>query len=471
VAVALVAATTLTRAAHLLLATIAVQLIALFVVGMLCHGRLADSRPPPARLTEFFLCASLGGVAGGAFNALAAPLLFDRVLELPIALAAALLLRPVGRRTGESRIRWRHREGRRRWPIARRGLHRAPPGRWRRPTAIVLPLLAATAGVVLTVLVARARPQSTAAVIGCCLVVAIVSLPSRVAAAVAMTGLLAYATVADDRSPLLRRRTFFGVLVVRDDGTRTTLSHGTTLHGSQLDDPGLAAVPTTYYHRSGPLGQVFAAYRPSPLLDEVGVVGLGTGTVAAYAEEGRHLTYFEIDPAVVDIAEDPRLFTYLDAARRRADVDVVLGDARLSLADAPDGHFGLLVLDAFSSDAIPVHLLTREAVELYRRKVAPGGVVVVHISNRWLRLEGPLAAIADDLGLAALTANDGAVTPDQRREDKAASSWVALAGDEAVLAPLRAGGGWRPARREDGVAAWTDDFSNVVEVVRWRWWR
>jgi spermidine synthase len=195
-------------------------------------------------------------------------------------------------------------------------------------------------------------------------------------------------------------------------------------------------------------------------------MGLGIGTLASYAQAGQHWTYYEIDPAVVRLAWDERYFSYLKGAQERgAHVQVVLGDARLKIAEAQPGTFDLIVLDVFSSDAVPVHLLTREAIGVYLDKLAYGGRLVFHISNRYLRLEPVLAAAAHEANLCALICHDAAPT---EASGKRASIWAVLARTENDLAPLRGLPGWRRAERQDHVPLWTDDFSNLLSIFMWR---
>ena len=195
---------------------------------------------------------------------------------------------------------------------------------------------------------------------------------------------------------LLRDRTFYGSYRVTGTAERHSLIHGTTLHGWELLDGPNAGEPTSYYSRSGPIGDVMTAYGGDPAFRRVGLVGMGVGTLAAYGRPGQRMDFYEIDPAVVRIARDSGLFGFL--GRSAADVRVVIGDGRLGLMGAPDAAYGLVVLDAFSSDAIPAHLLTEEAIAGYRRKLAPGGVLAVHITNRHLDLAPVLAAEAAAAG-------------------------------------------------------------------------
>nr|WP_255436527.1 fused MFS/spermidine synthase [Tessaracoccus sp. MC1756] len=251
---------------------------------------------------------------------------------------------------------------------------------------------------------------------------------------------------------VLRDRSFYGSYAVKDvDGWRV-FSHGTTIHGQQSLTRGQE--PSTYYARSGPVGDAFeAADAPTA----VGAVGLGVGTIAAYGQPGQSLTFFEIDPSVIEVATDPELFTYLSDSA--ADVQYVVGDGRLELEEQPRGSYDLLLLDAFTSDAIPVHLLTQEAFATYADTLSEDGLLMVHISNRVFDLEPVVAAGADELGWQL------AVGSGEADDETGAtpSKWVAMSSDRDKITELLAQDGWRePGERR---VEWTDDFSSVLTVL------
>jgi hypothetical protein len=280
---------------------------------------------------------------------------------------------------------------------------------------------------------------------------------------------------------LSAERSFFGVHRVtqvhrlQPDLWLNKLFHGTTEHGKQRVDPVTKVPlnpddPLSYYHRKGPIGRVFATY-PEDRFRRVGLIGLGTGALFAYGTPGSHFTSYEIDPVVLRIAESSGYFTYMEAARERGvQVEVVLGDARQTLASAEDGTFDLLVLDAFSSDAIPVHLLTVEAGELYKSKLAPGGMLMFHISNRYLNLLPVMSAMADALDMTITNQFDSVISREQRAmEDREISHWVLLATSVEELAPLHPGATgipWKLPETPPEFRPWTDDYSNIFEVLR-----
>jgi spermidine synthase len=284
-------------------------------------------------------------------------------------------------------------------------------------------------------------------------------------------------------------RTFFGVLRVRDawgpeflpqsgphKGQKVRLPmrelyHGTTLHGAQVTRPSQRRLPTTYYHPSGPIGRVFAALRAAPerapLLANVGIVGLGVGSLAAYAKSGEHFVFFEIDPEVVRIARDPSMFSFMKDCEGRA--DVVMGDGRLALAAEADATFGLLVVDAFGSDAVPVHLLTREAIAIALRKLRPGGLVAYHLSSEFFDLSPVVAEAAASLGTGGVYWDDRELSPLEVVTAKLPSRWAVI-GDLGSIAVLRGADPWMPldSRRQarGGPWLWTDQYSSPLAAIR-----
>ena len=261
-------------------------------------------------------------------------------------------------------------------------------------------------------------------------------------------------------------RTFFGIHKVMSTGEERLLVSGTTNHGAQAVDVNLKCEPLTYYSREGPVGQLFASLAGQPHRTRFGVVGLGTGSIGAYATPGQDWTFFEINPAVEHIARDTRYFTYLRDCAPQA--TVLIGDARLTLAGLPDASFDVLFVDAFSSDAIPVHLLTAEALELYARKLTPSGLLVVHISNRYLQLTPVVAAVARAAGMVGVVQ---AHAPSRRQllisAEITASRWAVLARRESDLGTLADHPKWESLAKMPG-PVWTDDYSNIAEIFRRR---
>jgi len=427
-----------------------VHLGGLLLIATALHGQLADRRPPVEHLTEYYFWIAAGGAAGGAFNALVAPLLFTNPIEYPLILVAACLLRRPPRDAPAGAL-----------PATGRDLLRHDA----LPAAAVGMGAFALAAVANPATGADISPLAIGLALGVPALASYLLLMRPVRFALAIAALF----VSGDLSPragdrLFAERTYYGVHTVRRIGEQHHLIHGKTLHGIQDTRPEAAAVPLAYYHGSGPAGGVFAAFRDAkagPL--EVGVVGLGVGSLAAYARAGDRWTFYELDPTVVYLARESGLFTYWrDAA---AELEVVLGDARLSLAAREGPPFDLLVLDAFSSDSVPVHLLTREALRLYRGRLRPGGVIAVHISNRFLDLASVVGAVATDARLEAVVWEDTAITFAQRDEGKLPSQWVVVTDNEEFLRRLAVTAPWRPI--DSDVAPWTDAFSNIASALRW----
>lgn len=261
-------------------------------------------------------------------------------------------------------------------------------------------------------------------------------------------------------------RSFFGVSrIIEYAGGFRSLVHGNTLHGRQNTMPGKTNVPLTYYHPTGPMGSVFEVLNARPGRHHVALVGLGVGSLAAYGREGDQYVFFEIDPLVVAMSgHSGKWFTFVKESK--ADVRIVIGDARLTLSREPNRSFDLIVLDAFSSDAIPVHLLTVEAARMYLSKLREDGLLAIHISNRYLDLRDPVARIARELGLVARVFDDGSIPPHLEAEGKTQSTWVVLSSWPEAIAPFAADPRWEVLVEERPGRVWTDDYSNVVSAFR-----
>jgi spermidine synthase len=252
-------------------------------------------------------------------------------------------------------------------------------------------------------------------------------------------------------------------VTVSPDGRFRQLVHGNTLHGLESLDTQRRGEPLSYYTPTSPIGQVFDKF--SPRLKHVGVVGLGAGSLAFYARPRQQWTYYEIDPVVAQIAANPSYFSFL--SRSKAPYEIILGDGRLQLSAMKNGHFDLLVLDAYSSDALPVHLLTREALQLYLRKLAPHGLLAFHISNRHLEIEPVLGNLAREANVVALNQTEAAISPAEEQSGKSPSQWLVIARHRADIKSLGDDKRWRPARTNDKARLWTDDYSSLLSVFNW----
>ncbi len=416
------------------------HLLTFFVAAAVCHFRLAATRPAPQHLTEFYLWMSLGGVLGGLFNTLLAPLVFTGIFEYPLALAAACALRPSPAFRRGSRESLQVLIG---LPLMVLGVSLALAALGLLDSSSLIGLLVILGAIAVVGLALSNRPALFGVVAG---------------AAVVMFALV---PIHRDHQVLFAARSFFGVHRVIQDGPFHRLQHGGTMHGLQRMAAMGVCEPNSYYYPTGPLGQLFQA--EGQRFQRVGVVGLGSGGTACYGRAGQAWTFFEIDPTVERIARDRRLFTHL--ATTAANVDVQLGDGRLLLAHAAPASFDLLILDAFSSDAIPLHLVTRNAIELAFAKLRPNGVLAFHISNRYLDLATVLGTIARDMGLDARVNFDTHVTPDEQRAGKQMSRWLVMTRTPAAMGSLATDARWQPA--PSAGAAWTDDFSNILTVFVW----
>jgi hypothetical protein len=429
------------------------HLAVFFVTAMVCHGELAATRPDAGRLTEFYLWMSLGGVLGGLVNAILAPWLFSSVFEYPLMLVAACMLRPSAAQTA---VPWRIRLNDLLFPSLLFALL-AAASYWLRHSEWAQQYQLQYDPYVRAVLFG-----------GGALVVLTFSLrPLRLGLGVAALLFAAGALDRDTQTILQQTRSFFGVIRVKSDGNYHSLEHGTTRHGMQnFTSEERRGDPLTYYGREGPLGQVFSKKVESASFREVAVIGLGAGTTAAYGLPQLGFTFYEIDPAVKQIAEDTRLFTYLADSRARQK-SIVLGDARLMLAQAPAHSYDLIIFDAFSSDSIPLHLVTREALQLYLEKLTPDGLLLLHISNRYMDLAPILGRLAQQAGLKALIQSNETTEADRKR-GMLPSTWVLMGRDDLALAEFQTDSRWRTIPLPPGTPLWTDDFSNILSALRVR---
>jgi hypothetical protein len=422
----------------------------LFVVAVVLHAKLYQLRPPASKLTLFYLVMSAGGALGGVFTALIAPVVFDWVWEHPLLVIAAALLMPLV-------------------PLQDlRDLPGIEPGMARLAAYVLFAVAAFLCWLMADrELTGDSGPLRMLLTTGITLI-GLVLVPWRPL----FVGVLAMMMVAQGGLETLvgthhglRTRSYFGIYTVRDyEASKVrTLAHGTTLHGQQSLTKALECAPMTYYGPNSGVGVAMGnagrLYGPRA---RIGVIGLGTGTLAAYYQPGQRWRFYEIDPAVLDLSLSGR-FTYLTHCAHHP--QVALGDARLELGKAPPGSFDVLAVDAFSSDAIPLHLITDEAVGVYLRALSAKGVLLVHISNRYITLEPVLAAIARHRGLTAMVREDNP----RDRELLSPSSWVLLTRDPGqlqALAAARPDAPWQKLEPPRG-PVWTDDHASIMPYIRW----
>ncbi len=426
------------------LVLVLVNLAAFVLFAMLCHGELYRRRPAPAHLTEFYLWTSLGGALGGMFAAIVAPHVFSQVYEYPILILAALFALP--------------------------GVFNDNAGRLIRQTApvliVIVVAIAARFWFGLKLPAGAELPfQIVLIAIAALMFLQRERLP-RFIALVAL-GFLLTGLWQPGFNRVATLRSFFGVnqIIETTDGKYRLLYHGTTLHGAErIADvaANTAPEPLTYYYHGGPISDGIDAVRKlRGSLPHVAVVGLGTGALACYQRPGEQWTFYEIDTAVVQIARNPQFFTFVSDCA--PDLPIVIGDARLTLS-ASTQTYDLIVLDAFSSDTIPVHLLTREAMQVYLRHLNPGGVILLHISNRYMELADVVAAVAATENLSTFIRLDDrpqASPPDFKINAEVA----AVARSPQDLGDLPGRPGWHELKAPSDVSVWTDDYSNILGAI------
>ena len=420
-----------------LFAAAAIAFAAFFVIAMVCNGELARTKPHPDHLTEFYFWLSLGGVIGGAITALASPLLFKDFVEYPLALSLTCLLTP-----GEA------------------GARQTAFGRWLLATAVIIVLIQPFASA--SEFVSRGATLAGLILIGFCAVTGKPRNPLLIALVVLLTLHSEHLLLTRYGSNIWRDRSFYGVYTVTDDqraGYRM-MFHGPTLHGVERIGANKYG-PLTYYATGGPLGDVMRSVGPRSRT--IAVIGLGIGSTGCYATSDQSWTFYELDPMVKTLAADSGLFHSL--AQCVPNARIILGDGRLKLAEAGPGKYDLLILDAFSSDAIPVHLLTREAFEEYARALKPHGVMAVHITNRHFDLAPVISRIAPAAGLAAF---ERSFSPPAGTDMAALapSRWMVLARNPDDLRGVLANPGWRSRVPGPFTRPWTDDYSNILSALK-----
>ena len=416
-----------------------IHLSTFFLTALVCHTELARRRPDVGGITAFYFCMSIGGAAGGIFNALIAPVIFSSAYEYYLMLVAACALRYFAIRNAS--------------PFVARDF--------------VFPALLCVAITALSYYSVDNGPPS---LLGRALVLIPCGLalygfserPFRFALGLAAV-LGSVVVVQNSVDVLHQERSFFGVNKVKlvDQGSKMALIHGTTMHGTEFLDPHRRREPLAYFSRLGPVGQVFAARKAG---HAVAVIGLGSGALACYRRPGESWTFYEIDSVVERIARDTRYFHYLEDCG--GDTKIVLGDGRLSLGQAPDHSYDTIIIDAFSSDAVPMHLLTTEALSLYLRKLTDHGVIMFNVSNLHLRLAPAVAALVAGVG-AAGRHQLYLPSPHDIARGASGSDWIVIARHQNDLAFLDEDTRWEPLVAAPGATPWSDDFSNIVSAIKW----
>jgi hypothetical protein len=428
---------------------IGLHLLFFFVAAMICHARLANDRPPSHQLTEFYLCLSIGGVLGGLFNALLAPAIFRTVLEYPLIMVVACWMRPALAANDSS--------------------NRNRCLDWLLPAGVGI--LTAAFALLMPRIIQVPHQLSVMIIFGvpliACYLLSKRSLRFALGIGAIMVGAQYYTAVHGQT--LHVERNFFGALRVTldPDGKIRRFYHGTTVHGIQFIDPARQHEPLAYYHRTGPFGLAYAAFESQPANHRVAAIGLGAGAMACYTRAGQEWTFYEIDPAVLSVAKNTNFFTYLEQSTN-AVLDYKLGDARLRLREAPAEHYGLIICDAFSSDVPPLHLITKEAMDLYLSKLAPRGRLVFNISSRYLDFRPVLGNLAANFHLSCLDYDESAVSAADRKDGKYPSHWVVMTRHPQDLGGLLADSHWQAVKASPGIRLWTDDYSDILAIFDWK---
>jgi hypothetical protein len=426
-----------------------IHLLIFFISTMICHGELAKKRPSTHYLTQYYLIMSLGGMLGGIFNSFVAPFIFSSIYEYPLMIVSALLLNPI-----HKRIRLYVKQ------------HHAQ---------IITCTYMAAFSIILYRNINQFSQNTLLLTATLTFFGVIYFFYRNKALYFPLFGFLIVSCATPEKQEgnqlMLQSRNFYGVLSVKKKsnvhtGFKNETLHeiysGTTKHGLQLvSDLSQQCTPFGYYSPQGPLGSIFSSYNELNNNWKIGVVGLGAGEMAGYAKDTQTWTFFELNPAVVDIATNTQYFTYL--AECISDFDIQIGDARKTL-EFNQQQLDLLVIDAFTSDSIPTHLLTKEAIDLYFSRLHKNGLLVFHISNRYLDLKKVLANHAEKLGLTLLLQE---YRPVQTAPLAYRSDWAVLSRHQEALEPLTGGksqNSWKAVLNNTNMLSWTDDFTSIMSV-------
>lgn len=426
--------------------TILIHLFSFFVCSMVCHGELVKLKPNVKHLTAFYLWMSIGGFFGGLFNSIIAPIIFQSVYEYPLAIVLACFAIPRLNKKESAGAKY---------------------------LDFIIPIFIFFFIFGLTIYLPKLKLGSAMLenliLFGIPAILALIfssrSVRFGLSVGAIILGCGFYAN--KDEKLLYISRSFFGVnkVTLSKDGNYHYLIHGRTKHGAQGLNASTEHEPLTYYFKTGPIGQYLQSKNLLNEKSKIGVIGLGAGSLIEYAKPGQEWRFYEIDPVVLKIAEDKEYFTFLSNAK--TNYDVILGDGRLSLNKEPGNKYDLIVIDAFSSDSIPAHLLTKEMMKIYLSKLRFTGVLAFHISNHFLDLEPVLSALSKDANLFGLIQYDLNTTAAEIKQKKDGSVWVLLSRDREYIGEVINDERWKPLA-DKTVRIWTDDFSNIFSVMRWK---
>lgn len=458
----------------LITTTVSLHLVSLFLICLTCHATVAAERPATSQLTQYYIAISVGGILGSCINTFVAPLVFKGWTEYPlmIMVAAIMLARlPAFRERAESTT---------------------GSIKWFSIPVLVLMVSLASWTVYETVLAQKSEALSLGGQyvvkeaiyqvlsqvlipIAACLTLARSTIQFR--AALAVVAAIFLFTDRSNETIVYQGRNFFGSLsvVLNKNQNSCEFWHGNTIHGTESLDPAKRGMPTSYFYPTGPIGVIMRTLIGEPqswnaesteTISEkqapIAVLGLGCGTTAAYAKRNQPVVYYEINPEVIEVASNPLYFTYLfQAKKRNVDLKIVQGDARLEIQKAPYDHYRMILVDAFSSDSIPMHLITKEAAEIYFKKLKHDGVLAFNISNQYYDLKPVLAALSNELKVPALVLSD---PEDSFDDERYSTEWVVFSRSEEVLETLRKLGGLN-LQAAKAVRLWTDDYCSPLTVL------
>ncbi len=431
---------------------IIVHLLTFYMCALLCHSELARAKPSAAHLTEYFLIISFGGVLGGIFNALLAPKIFMSPTEYSLSLGVIGF------------IVW---AGFNNFPAIKNKFNATQDTA--RPIKIMIMdvvIVAVGAGLCVATYMIEDDVIQMILSVGIFIYLLMIVQKHGPFAFVCLITLLSFQSTiwSEEKVLLAEDRNYFGIIRIYEEKNYNFLYHGTTLHGAQPRDEKLQFMPVTYYSPGGPASNVFEQISKKHGKQEIAVLGLGVGSVVCYKAPERHFDFFEIDQDIARYAEDPKYFTYLSGCK--SPYSIILGDGRLKIAEKPNKHYDMIFLDAFSSDNIPIHVMTKEAFKIYFDKLKDDGVITMNISNRYLDLRPVLVAIGKELGFTVYFKFHA---PETKKDDISelytTSMFAIMAKDEKTLAPYVENYDWKPYTKDYQVRAWTDDYANILSSV------
>lgn len=424
-----------------------VEILVFLMSGIVLHGELAADRPATRFLTEFYFWIALGGCLGGMLVGLIAPMVFPSYIEFPLVVVLAALTQHECPNLTEDRY-----------------------SRFRKVLSVLAIFILCGSAMVISLWDVWSAVLVTASQLAGFAALGVFFLKGHVrGVALSLALVLIPPSLVPSTNSLARKRTFFGVHEVTYEEDAETgirvhqLAHGTTVHGEQIVQPAqLSCEPRTYYVRTGPIGEALTLALKSQAGGRVAIVGLGTGALMAYSQEDDFFDFYEIDPAVRDLAENPDLFSCLSCGD--GEYRVIVGDGRLKLAEVDEATYDVIVLDAFGSDSIPIHLLTADAIDMFMSRLKNDGTLIIHISNRHIDLEPVLGRYASERELPALVCMRAASTLIQQAQGQRPTHAVVISKSASLRSELEKSSDWHVARRN--ASLWTDSYSSILDVIR-----